>query len=108
MEFRRSYFKRMSEAARLRDCNFYPGYLPYPAGINPPEVKFNRLLRVAEGLIARGQEKAGQESLEEARRDMETALIMGEHLRQNAPILKQFTIGIMISSRAGRAWANSI
>ncbi len=98
-------FEQMREAARLRDCNFYPVYLPYPAGVNPPEIKFNRLLRIAEGLIARGQEEAGQENFEQARRDLEAALIMGDHLSQNAPILKQFAIGAMISIRAGRALA---
>jgi len=96
-------FEQIREAARLRDCNFYPVYLPYPAGTNPPEVKFNRLLRIAEGMIARGQEKAGQENFDEARRDFESALIMGEHLEQNAPILRQFANGIMISTKAGRA-----
>lgn len=103
--FKDPIFERMLRAASIKDCYFYPEYLPYPTGISPKTPKFWILQRVAEGVIALGRERIAQGDTEGGLRALEAALVMGIHLGQSAPNIGQFSVGCQMEVQASKALA---
>ena len=99
-------FERVLRASQIKDCYFYPEYLPYPAGLTPKTAKFWVLERVAAGVLAMGREQIEEGAPEKGLRTLEAALIMGVHLGQSAPVFSQFNFGNQIEVQASKALAS--
>lgn len=104
--FEDEIFSQLREAAQYKRCNFYPDYLPYPAGIWPPKARFNRFGRVAEGMIALGKEHIQNEDFEEGRRCYEAVFMLGIHLSDSALARNQLAMGVNLQAMAGKQLAN--
>ena len=98
-------FDDLMSAARMKDCNFYPEYLPYPVGIRKNKIQFIKFFQISGGLIYKSQREMNQERPDEALASLETALVLGCHLEQHAPLLKQYAFSKLIQQSAGEALA---
>ena len=94
------------KSSRMKDCHFYPEFLPYPTGIWPTVASFRRLLDVGNGLIAVGNDRIERKLEELGLASLESALIFGVHLSQYAPVRSQITTGNRIQMSASRSLAD--
>jgi hypothetical protein len=98
-------FDRVRQGAEIKTCRFYPEYVSYPIGLEPPFIIFGHYRTIAKGFCEHAEILNREGEPERARQELETALILGIHIGQQCYGMKQFQVSNKIQQIASEALA---